>query len=61
MSIDQIKEEIRSLSGEERHKLSSFLTELELEEDQGYWERIRRRVSDQTSENWISVEDLAVN
>ncbi|MCH7226429.1 hypothetical protein [Haloferula sp. A504] len=61
MSIDQIKEEIRGLSGEERHKLSSFLTELALEEDQGYWERIRRRVEDQTKESWISVDDLAVN
>ena len=61
MSIDQLKEEIKGLSGEERHKLSSFLTELELEEDTGYWERIRRRVSDQTKENWVSVEDLATN
>ncbi len=61
MSIDQLKEEIKALSGEERHKLSSFLTELELEEDQGYWERVRRRVSDQTKESWISVEDLATS
>jgi len=61
MSIDQLKEEIKSLSGEERHKLSSFLTELELEEDAGYWERVRRRVTDETRENWISVEDLATN
>ena len=61
MSIDQLKEEIKALSGEERHKLSSFLTELELEEDQGYWERIRRRVSDETRENWVSVDDLATN
>ena len=61
MSIDQLKEEIKGLSGEERHKLSSFLTELELEEDAGYWERVRRRVTDETRENWISVEDLATN
>ncbi len=61
MSIDQLKEEIKGLSGEERHKLSSFLAELELEEDTGYWDRIRRRVADETRENWISVEDLATN
>ena len=61
MSIDQLKEEIKGLSGEERHSLSSFLTELELEEDTGYWERVRRRVADETRQNWINVKDLATN
>lgn len=60
MLIDKLKEEIKTLSGEDRHRLSSFLAELELEDDNGYWERVRRRVSDPSKESWVSVDDLAV-
>lgn len=59
MSIEELKAEIRSLSGDERHELSSFLVKLDLDEDAGYWERIRRRTNDDRTSSWINVEDLA--
>lgn len=58
MSIEELKREIKGLSGEERHQLSSFLTELELAEDVGYWARVRARVADEDRSSWVSVEDL---
>lgn len=58
MSIEELKEEIRSLSGDERHELSSFLTKLELEEDPDYWTQVRRRAADTNPDNWVSVDQL---
>lgn len=61
MSIEELKEQIKGLSGEERHRLSSFLTELELDEDAGYWERVRRRAADAAKGNWVDVADIGTN
>lgn len=58
MSIEEFKREIKTLSEDERHELASFLTELELDEDPGYWARIRSRVSDEEKSRWISAKDL---
>ena len=59
MSIEELKKEIESLTGDERHELSAFLTRLDLEADSDYWDRVRRRASDDNPKHWISAEDLA--
>ncbi len=59
MSIDELKREIKILSGDERHQLSAFLVELDLAEDSGYWDRVRRRLDDQNPNHWVSVEQLS--
>ena len=59
MSINEIKKEIQTLSGDERHELSAFLVELDLADDSGYWERVRRRSDDKDPNHWVSVEQLS--
>jgi hypothetical protein len=61
VSLEEIKQEIKSLSGEERHELSAFLTRLELEHDSDYWTRIRRRSNDENPDHWVRAEDLATS
>lgn len=58
MSIEELKREIRSLSEEERHELSSFLGRLALEGDPGYWSRVRARAADTEAANWVGVDEL---
>lgn len=58
MSIDQLKQEIKTLSGDERHELASFLVQLELDEDPGYWKRVRARMADRRPERWVDVAGL---
>jgi len=59
MSIEELKQEIKELSGDQRHELSALLTKLDLEDDSDYWSRVGRRSSDANSANWVSAEDLA--
>ena len=61
MSIEELKQEIKGLSGDERHELSAFLTRLELENDSDYWSRVRERSSDDNPDHWVSAEDLAAS
>ena len=61
VSIEELKQEIKGLSGEERHELSAFLTRLELESDSDYWRRVRERSNDDNPDLWVSAEDLATN
>lgn len=61
MSIEELKQEIKGLSGEERHELSAFLTRLELDTDSNYWQRVRERSNDDNPDHWISAEDLATS
>ncbi len=55
MSIKELKKEIETLSGEERHEISAFLVELDLAEDVNYWDRVRRRMDDKNPGHWIGV------
>lgn len=59
MSIEELKNEIKALSGDERHELSSFLSKLELEDDADYWTRVRRRAGDSNPESWVGIDQLA--
>ena len=59
MSIEELKQEIKGLSGDQRHELSALLIKLDLEDDSDYWSRVGRRSNDVNSANWVSAEDLA--
>lgn len=58
MIAEDLKSRIEALSRDERRELSILLTKLELEEDEGYWERIRRRLADDSPDRWVPVEQL---
>jgi len=58
MIADSLRSQIEALSSEERHELAALLTKLELESDEDYWSRIRRRLADESSENWVPVDQL---
>jgi hypothetical protein len=61
MSVEEIKKEIAVLSEEERHELSSFLANLEIQGDSDYWTRVRSRLDDQDANHWIDVKNLITN
>ena len=58
MIAESLRSQVEALSSEERHELATFLTKLELESDEDYWSRIRRRLADESVENWIPADQL---
>jgi hypothetical protein len=58
MIAETLKSQIEALSPDERHELVAFLTKLELESDEDYWNRIRRRTADESPENWVPIDQL---
>ncbi len=58
MIAEELKTKVDTLSADERHELSSYLTKLELESDPDYWKTIRNRVEDGDPNRWISANDL---
>lgn len=56
MIAESLRSQIEALSSEERHELAAFLTKLKLKSDEDYWSRIRRRLVEESSENWIPAD-----
>ncbi len=58
MIADSLRTQIEALSSDERRELVAFLTKLELESDEEYWDRVRRRLADDSSEKWVPADQL---
>lgn len=58
MIAESLKSQINSLTPSERQELAAYLAKLELENDEDYWGRIRRRLADDSAEKWVSAHDL---
>lgn len=58
MVADALKSQIEALSPEERRELVAYITKLDLETDDYYWRRVRKRLDDEAPKNWIPVEQL---
>ena len=58
MIANALKSQIEALSPDERQELAAFLAKLELEADDDYWSRVRRRLADESPESWIPADQL---
>lgn len=58
MVADALKSQIEALSPEERRELVAYIAKLDLETDDDYWRRVRKRLDDDAPKNWIPVEQL---
>jgi len=58
MIAEDLKNQIDSLSKDQRHEVSVYLTKLQLENDPEYWKTIRERSANNQSSQWVSVDDV---
>jgi hypothetical protein len=58
MSIQQLKEEARTLSAAERRELIGYLIALGRQRDASYWDSIATKIEDQDPAHWASEEEL---
>ncbi|MBP6785693.1 MAG: hypothetical protein KA152_18005 [Verrucomicrobiales bacterium] len=58
MIAESLRSQIKALSTDERHELAGFLAKLELESDEDYWERVRRRMADGAAEKWLPADQI---
>lgn len=58
MLTEELKTAVDTLSEQERHELSCYLTKLELQNNPDYWKTIRQRTNSGRPANWIQAEQL---
>ena len=58
MSVETIKHTLASLSPDEQKEVSAFLFHLRHVSDPDYQERVASRLSDKSSENWLTPEEF---
>lgn len=58
MITEELKSTVDTLSADERHDLSAYLAEIELQNDPDYWEAIRRRTQHSAPSTWISTDEI---
>lgn len=58
MIANELKIAVDTLSVEERHELSCYLTKLELQSDPDYWRTIRERTRSVQPGSWTPVEKI---
>ena len=55
MIAEELKTAVDTLSPEQRHELSCYLTKLELESDPDYWKTIRERTNSVKARQYVPV------
>ena len=58
MIAEKLKNQIDSLSKDQRHEVSVYLTKLQLEADPDYWKTIRERSANKESSRWVNIDDI---
>lgn len=58
MLTQDLKEKVDSLTREDRHELSIYLTKLDLESDPDFWKTVNERLNDKNPELWVKLEDV---
>lgn len=58
MSIQELKEELKTLSAPERRQLAAFLVTLRHRDLAGYRERLARKMDDDDPAHWLTLEQL---
>ena len=58
MIAEKLKNQIDSLSKDQRHEVSVYLTKLQLEGDPDYWKTIRERSANKDSSRWVNIDDI---
>ena len=56
MSVQEILEQVESLSTEEQNQVAAFLTHLRHKKDPEFYKKMTERV--ERSDNWMSLEDF---
>ncbi|MGJ8641899.1 MAG: hypothetical protein ACSHX9_00705 [Luteolibacter sp.] len=59
MLTEELKSRVDTLSEQERHELSCYLTKLELQNNPDYWKTIRQRTNSERPPNWIQADKLS--
>lgn len=59
MLTEELKSAVDTLSEQERHELSCYLTKLELQNNPDYWKTIRQRTNSERPSNWIQADQLS--
>lgn len=57
MIADELKTTVDTLSANERHELSCYLTKLELQNDPDYWKTIRERTYSGQVRQYVPVSE----
>ncbi len=60
MIAESLKTAVDTLSPEERHELSCYLTKLELQNDPDYWKTIRERTNSGQGRRYVPVAENRV-
>lgn len=58
MSLAQLKQEAVELSPAEQSELMAFLASIQIAEDDELRSELTRKIDDEHSENWVSLDDL---
>ena len=58
MIAESLRSQIKAFSTDERHELAGFLAKLGLESNEDYWERVRRRMADESTEKWVPADPI---
>ena len=58
VSIQEINSEVEALPADERRQLAAFLVSLRHRDLVGYRARMARKIVEENTEKWISLEEL---
>ncbi len=58
MDLEALKQQLASLSSDERRRVIAFLVSLHNSEDKEYREEIARRMADNSPGHWLTLEEL---
>ena len=58
MIAEELKSAVDTLSQQERHELSCYLTKLELESDPDYWRTLRERTANQSPGRYVPFSEI---
>jgi len=58
MITERLKTRVKDLSKEDRRDLSTYLIQLQLEDNQDYWATIRARTESYSPSNYVDAETL---
>jgi hypothetical protein len=58
MSIEQLKQEVALLNGEEQAQLISYTLQLRYAKDPAYRDEVTQRLNDQDKSHWLTPEEF---
>lgn len=58
MITEELRQQVDSLTPDERKELSFYLIKRDLESDEDYWNTVRKNIQDNNPSNWVDAKDL---